>query len=507
MSAGQAHDGQSTVPPDEDDEDHLLDAEEAAEVIPKDEDDPMEDDEDGIEEEIQLQNDSVAHFDAHTDSIFCIAGHPTLSEIVATGGGDDVAYIFNSTPAEGPVLPTSFESNPQPRGERQGIRPLQKLDGHTDSVNAISFTLPKGEYILTAGLDGKLRAWQQQNSSPSSLWSFTAETQEVEEINWLAPCPHPSHPNTVALGANDGSVWVYEVDGSSSSPLTIVQVYSLHTGSSTAGCWTNSGSLLASVSEDGSFYVYDPFGDAVASGISTSGSGSQSLVGLTADDQRFEIEGGLYSVAISPGGTLAAVGGAGGQIRIIGLPRIGAAQASSVTAGSKGVGSKSKVGGARQAGGPANTTGGGASAGQSGQILASLQAQSDGIETLSFSQPPVTLLAAGGVDGSIALFDVAHRFAVRRHIREAHEGEAVVKVEFGSGSDEKKWQLTSCGLDGVVRRWDTRGGTTTSAQGETKEFKGHRGGGEGGGVLGFVPSGARIVTAGDDGISLVFEAT
>jgi ribosome assembly protein SQT1 len=40
------------------------------------------------------------------------------------------------------------------------------------------------------------------------------------------------------------------------------------------------------------------------------------------------------------------------------------------------------------------------SGGQAGQILASLQAQSDGIETLP--PPPLTLLAAGSVDGSIA---------------------------------------------------------------------------------------------------------
>lgn len=507
MSADRSLNDQGATLPEDEDENALLDVDEAEEVIPEDGDVPMEDDEDGVEEEIQLQNDSVAHFDSHSDSIFCIARHPTIHELIATGGGDDVAYIFNSTPPEKPLLPSSYESNPRPKGERRGIEALQKLNGHTDSVNAISFTLPNGDYVLTAGLDGKLRAWKSQESPKSSGWLFMAETQEVQEINWLAPCPHPSHPNTVALGANDGSVWIYEVDESSSSPLTIVQVYSLHTGPSTAGCWTSDGSLLATVSEDSSFYVYDPFGDAAARGISPARSGSQSLVGLTADDQRFEVEGGLYSVAISPGGTLAAVGGAGGHIRMIGLPRISAAQNSSATTGIKGAGSKSKPKGARQTGGPANATAGGASAGQAGQILASLQAQSDSVESLSFSQPPVTLLAAGNVDGSIALFDVAHRFAVRRHIREAHDGEPIVKVDFGTEGEEGKWQLISCGFDGVVRRWDTRSGTTSAGQSEVKEWKGHRGGGEGGGVLGFVVSSDRIVTAGDDGISLVFDTT
>ncbi len=89
----------------------------------------------------------------------------------------------------------------------------------------------------------------------------------------------------------------------------------------------------------------------------------------------------------------------------------------------------------------------------------------------------------------------------------AHEEHSVVKVEFVRNS----WLLTSCGMDGVVRRWDLRGGAVGAGApvdgGLQKEWKGHRGDGEGGGVLGFVQgeTGERVVTAGDDGVSLVFE--
>jgi ribosome assembly protein SQT1 len=73
--------------------------------------------------------------------------------------------------------------------------------------------------------------------------------------------------------------------------------------------------------------------------------------------------------------------------------------------------------------------------------------------------------------------------------------------------------LTSVGLDGVVRRWDARGGTAAAGQGLMREWKGHMGvtenedGEQAGGIMGFVQGldGKRIVTAGDDGISLVFE--
>ncbi|OJD19180.1 hypothetical protein AJ78_00882 [Emergomyces pasteurianus Ep9510] len=514
------HTGEDTAPENEDD--LFLNAGDAAEEIPTDDDHPMEDfsdDGDGGEE-MSFQNDSTAHFDQHTDSIFCIAQHPIHTSIIVTGSGDDTAFIFNSA-VERPLLPRSYESNPQPKGERESLPVIAKLDGHTDSVNAVAFTEPRGEYVVTAGLDGKLRAWRDTSPGKTGLsWTFLAEVQEVEEINWVATCPvdgnsgGEENKNLIALGANNGSVWVYRIDAQDETePLSMVACYFQHTESCTAGAWTPDGKLLATVSEDACFYVYDVFGAAAAAGVASS-AGTQVVVGLTAQDQRFAVEGGLYSVAIAPTGTFAAVGGAEGHIKVVGLPRI----APSNTSGANKSKSKSKAGAATSA----PIAGGGA-----GTLLASLQAQTDGIESLSFSSPPLTLLAAGSVDGSIALFDTAHRFAVRRHIRSAHEDTAVVKVEFvhdqkapgqqtvpAGTSNSRSWLLTSIGMDGVVRRWDTRGGTAAAGYGLVKEWRGHLGmteNGEGeqsGGILGFVQGsegGKRIVTAGDDGVALVFE--
>jgi len=498
MSAHQPHQDEHEL--DDEDDAAMLDPAEAGEEIPDDEDAPMgsDDDEDpsATLEEIQLQNDSVAHFDGHKDSIFCISQHPVHPEIIATGGGDDLGYIIDSTPPETPVLPASYQSNPQPQ-ERESLKAIYKLEGHTDSLNAITFTLPKGQYVVSAGLDGRLRAWQGEPTG--RRWKFLAEAQEVEEINWLAPCPHPSYPNTIALGANDGSVWVYTVNAAdTSSPLTIVQAFYLHTESCTAGCWTPDGKLLATASEDSSLYVWDVFGEAAAAGLAEA-QGSQSIVGLTGLDERFRVDGGLYSVAVAPNGAFAAVGGREGNIRIVGLPRIGAEPSS--VAGGKGANAKSKVGGRKQAGGPKAASS--SASGQAGQILASLQAGTDNVETISFSQPPLTLMAAGNVDGSITLLDTAHRFAVRRNIRGAHEDDqgeqAVVKVEFVTNTRTGGWLFTSCGYDGVVRRWDARGGTAAAAKGLVGEWRGHRGGGEGGGIMGFVQGdGKYITTAGDE---------
>lgn len=483
------------------DEDNTLDAEEAEEIVEDDGDMPMDsDDEDeGMEMEINLQNDSLAHFDEHKDSIFCIAQHPVHPEIIATGGGDDTGYIIDVTSATGPQP----SSDGQPT-ERSGLKSIFTLDGHKDSINAITFTQPKGQFVATAGLDGQLRVWQ--GIPEGTKWKALAAAQEVEEINWLVANPSPEHPNVVALGANDGSVWVYQLSTDKGAELQVLQAYYLHTETCTAGTWSPDGSLLATVSEDSSLYVWDVFGDAASQGL-TSSSDAQTVFGLTGVDERFRVEGGLYSVGIPPSGAFVAVGGPEGQIRIVGLPRLSlTTPASTSNPSSSGGGAKNKPSGGKQA--PAK--GGAASAGQTGQILASLQAGSDNVETMSFSAPPLTLMAAGNVDGSITLFDTAHRFAVRRRIEDAHADDespqAVVKVEFVKKEGPGGWLLTSAGYDGVLKRWDTRGGTAAAGRGLVGEWKGHRGGGEGGGIMSFVQGGGEaVVTAGDDHVVLVFD--
>jgi ribosome assembly protein SQT1 len=483
----------------EPDMDDLLDADDAAEEFENDgEDIAMDSDGEG-EEELVLQNDSIAYFDVPQDSLFTIAQHPVHPSLVAVGGSagpeDDApgaGWLFDTSAAESrPVLPASYASNPTsepPKTTR--LESLYALEGHTDSINTLVWTLPRGEFLVSGGLDGRMQAWKADVRPGSGInMKLLGQTEEVEEINWISACPSPNHENTIALGASDGSVWVYTVDASdAANPLQIVQSYFLHTASCTAGAWTPDGQLLATVSEDSSLYVWDVWGDAAARNI-TSENG-MTVMSLTGEDQRFEVEGGLYSIAIDPKGSFAAVGGAGGAVKIVSLPRLSAQP------------------GQQRGKSAADATAG-------GQILASLHAQGDSVETLAVSltgsSPPTTLLAAGSVDGSICVYDATRRFAVRRHIPGAHEEHSVVKLEFVKNT----WLLTSCGMDGVVRRWDLRSGgvTGTTAAGATdrglvKEWKGHRGDGEGGGVMGFVhgETGERVVTAGDDGVALVFEA-
>jgi ribosome assembly protein SQT1 len=71
-------------------------------------------------EEIVLQNDSIAYFDTYKDSVFAIAEHPLYPNLIATGGSEGDAddtpgkgYVFNTSAAVSrPVLPLSYVSNP-----------------------------------------------------------------------------------------------------------------------------------------------------------------------------------------------------------------------------------------------------------------------------------------------------------------------------------------------------------------------------------------------------------
>ena len=518
----------SSSNPHQDDVDHdsepeMLHEDDADEIVDDEGDVAMDSDDEGgaggDREEVILQNDSIGYFDQHKDSVFTIAQHPVYPHIVATGGSegdtDDapgMGYVLDTSGvASRPLLPPSYASDPSSAAaENTELRAVFAIEGHTDSINTVAFTLPKGDFLVSGGLDGRLRVYSSRvSNSGSAVFRFLAESQETEEINWLAPCPAADFPNTVALGASDGSVWVYTIDPSdAANPLQIVQSYFLHTGPSTAGAWSADGQLLASVSEDSSLHVFDVWGTAAAKSLVTDN--GQTVVSLTEVDQRFHVEGGLYSVAVAPSGAFLAVGGAGGAIRIVGLPRLTAPAAAQ----------QAPRGGRQQ-----QQRGGAEASAQVGAILAAINVQSDGVESLSFSPAPQTLLAAGSVDGSIAVLDTARNFSVRRHLRDAHDGFPVVKVDFvrsasgagAHGAQAAGWLLTSCGMDGVVRRWDLRGATATAtasqqvagaaASGLVKEWKGHRGEGEGGGVLGFVQgeTGERIVTAGDDGVVLLFE--
>ena len=494
------------VDADPHDDDAELSLAEIDEIITDDDDDPnadhpmSDDDDDAVEEDtaaaaaaaaastttamtIEVENDSKAYFDGHSSAIFSISAHPANPSLFLTGGGDDVAYIWTTTTTATPAGDAAVV----PRE----CRTVRKLDAHADSVVATAFTAPDGAFALTAGLDGAIHLY-----AAAAGWALADRVQEVDEVVWMAA--HPHEP-AVAVGCSDGSVWLYDVDsdgdgdggGSATATakarLVIRHAMHSHTASCSAGLFARAGALLLTVSEDGSLYAWH-----TAAG--------HALLALTAADARFAITGGLFSLAVSPSGAVAAVGGATGEICVVGLPAPDSSLTpASTTATTATATTREKRTSSRPQPGGGGSTGGG----QAGQLVARMQAHSESVESLSF-HPSIPLLASGSVDGTIALYDAARGYAVRHTLR-GHV-DAVVKVDFAAPEPASRaaagWVLTSCGIDGSVRRWDARAGVQTAC------LRGHLSGngaeGEGG-VLGFVQTHDRIVTAGDDGVALVFE--
>ncbi len=97
---------------------------------------------------VELADDSVQGFFDHTDSVFAVSINPRDANIVATGGADDRAFLWDL---------------------RNGDR-IAELAGHDDSVADVAFNFD-GSLLATSGLDGKVSAKIAENWA--SLTCFT----------------------------------------------------------------------------------------------------------------------------------------------------------------------------------------------------------------------------------------------------------------------------------------------------------------------------------------------
>ncbi|KAG8943549.1 hypothetical protein FRC00_011075, partial [Tulasnella sp. 408] len=210
----------ATQPPrtqlDEDDEqvedEQFIDPNDVAEEVPLEGDTPMEEDEeeqaDGTkeDEEIQIDENTIQHFEAHNGSVFCISAHPT-QPLAASGGEDDLGYIWDVMHGEEVV----------------------KLTGHTDSISSIEWSFD-GEMVATGGMDGRVRIWKRVGKQDWKTWTFLTELQGPDEITWLKW--HPKG-NVLLAGSNDATVWLWQLPSGNT-----MQVFAGHEGPVQAGGFT-----------------------------------------------------------------------------------------------------------------------------------------------------------------------------------------------------------------------------------------------------------------------------
>ncbi|WWC72451.1 uncharacterized protein I206_106413 [Kwoniella pini CBS 10737] len=462
MSSEQHHEEQ-----DHEQDDAQLGEEDIVEVVEDEGDEPMDDDDDNEqydgeiviggpgpgEEDMVMTEDGEMREDnswtastlhANQQSVFTVSLHPSFPNppLAVSGGEDDAGFLYCPIPNdEASGSSSSFNSD---------NFPPTKLTGHTDSVVATGWNFD-GEMVATGGMDGKVRVWRrvkkgtqdEQTVEGWKNWEFLTSLETGSEITWLQW--HPKG-NVLAAGCEDATVWMWNLPSGNT-----LAVLSSHTLSSTAGIFPPpAGKSLLTCSLDSSLILWDP---------RTSVPIWKTSVFTAANSPELDpSEHGITSLAISPNGQIAAVGSSSGQVKLINL--------------------------------------------LNGSTLNTLigHAEGESIEALVF----VDLLngAAGGgkgvvvvsgaTDGKGFVWDV-HTGRVRAELQ--HD-EPITSI--AAHPSPFLHQVTTASADSTLKTWDIRTGALLATH------KGHAGVVNGVAVAP-VEGGQAIISAGDEGVSLVWK--
>eukprot|EP00163_Fabomonas_tropica_P012322 TRINITY_DN23589_c0_g1_i1.p1 TRINITY_DN23589_c0_g1~~TRINITY_DN23589_c0_g1_i1.p1 ORF type:complete len:430 (-),score=74.79 TRINITY_DN23589_c0_g1_i1:93-1382(-) len=169
-----------------------------------------------------IKDKSIQGFFDHSEPVYCVAAHPSDAALVATGGGDDLAYIWNSLTGD----------------------TLHKLGGHTDSVVSIAFN-HNGEFVATGSMDGTVKLWNTETGAEVETLSGPGDA--IEWLKW-----HPKG-NVLVAGSADTTMWMWNVPGAN-----CMNVFAGHADAVLDGMFISKGKRLASVGADGSMRIWDP---------------------------------------------------------------------------------------------------------------------------------------------------------------------------------------------------------------------------------------------------------
>ncbi|KAA1467494.1 WD40 repeat-like protein [Dentipellis sp. KUC8613] len=250
------------------------------------------------------------------------------------------------------------------------------------------------------------------------------------------------HPKGPVLlaGSNDSTVWLWQLPSGNT-----MQVFAGHTGPVQCGEFTPDGKRIVTACADNTLIYWDP-------------RSSAPIFKLAADDARFGLDG-ITALAINPASTLAVVGGAAGGVRVVSLSK-----GEVVTA----LGSHTE-GESVEAAVFVNVTGAVGGSGAGANIGGGT-------------------VVTGGTDGKACIWDL-NTNRLRSTLQ--HEDSVTALLVHPT----KPHLVVSASADKSLRTWDARTGALV------REHKGHQGP-----ILGatLALGGDVIVSAGDDGVCLVF---
>jgi WD40 repeat protein len=178
---------------------------------------------DAQSEGAELMDDSIQGFFKHEEPVYGVRASGRHDNIIASGGGDDKAYIWNADTGE----------------------QLFCLEGHTDSVVQVAFSAVDSRYLATGAMDGGIRVWNVETGA-----QVVALEGPSEEIFWLA---WHQKGDVLACGSADGTAWVWSIPSGQ-----LLHCEGSHGCPVTCGAFTADGKFMVTCSEDGCMRVWSP---------------------------------------------------------------------------------------------------------------------------------------------------------------------------------------------------------------------------------------------------------
>lgn len=339
------------------------------------------------EEEEKSLEDCVCLFAGHGQSVFAVECDPEDPRVVCSGGMDDRAFLWCLD------------------ADSAECQVLGELAGHTDSVISCRFCpkAAKRRLLATAGMDGRILLWSFADEKASCVVLDGPELTEGVEATGLE-----WHPSGLYLAASfsDGTAWVWRIsfDADDAKASAFCLAIFRHHGESpvTQLSWTcGAGRFLITAAADGSVVVWNP----------KDGSSVHRLLPIcTATDEEEEGEGeAVTAMACHPSSEIhVMLGTSAGRLVLRETPTARDTWIDSPHTGSS-------------------------------------------IEAIAFSpSSTIALLATGGVDGTVVIWDAArmHRRGVLDHSANDQGVTCFKWLLLG------KLQLVTGTTDGTIRRWD-----------------------------------------------------
>ncbi|KAF9622826.1 hypothetical protein IFM89_034061 [Coptis chinensis] len=157
-----------------------------------------------------------------TDPILTVACSPTIETLVATGGEDDMGFLWSIG---------------------QGDQPHELL-GHSNSITSLAFSAD-GKLLASGSFDGLVQVWDAYSGSHKC--TLAGPSDGVEWVRW-----HP-RGNLVLAGSEDSTVWLWNADKASH-----LNIFFGHEGSVTCGDFTPDGKTICTASNDTSLMIWNP---------------------------------------------------------------------------------------------------------------------------------------------------------------------------------------------------------------------------------------------------------